>query len=388
MTFQTLSKSWMRVSALIQKETSQLLRDVRTLLFILGLPLIELFLFAYAVSLTVYHLPMAVADQSQSKRSRDFVQALVNSQYFDLTLIAQDESQVRRAIDAGQVKAGVIIPPDFSTRLEKGDANLLILLDGSDSYSVQSGFSAARLVSQNYGLEFALQKTERTGGKAVMIAQAFSLPIRNSFRVLYNPDFRDLWFVLPAIIGMILQTAAVAQAALVVVREREVGTIEQILATPTRPLELLLGKMIPLLVLCYFIMGLILALGVFWFGVAFKGSLGLYLLLTFSFTMSSLGLGFLISTVAKNQRQAQQMSTVVMLFSMLLTGIVYPRNVMPFIPQLIGSLIPLTYFIRISRGVIMKGIGVTFLWSDIVALAIYSLVVMVAAALNFRKRLD
>jgi ABC-2 type transport system permease protein len=382
------NKSWMRLSALIQKETSQLLRDRRTLLYLIGLPLVELFLFAYAVSLTVYHLPTAIADQSQDAQSRDFIRAFVDSQYFDFTMTAQDESQVRQAIDAGQVKAGIIIPPDFSTRLEDGNASVLILLDGSDSFSVQSGYSAASLVSQNYALEISTRKTERAGGNAVIIAQATSMPVINSFRVLYNPDFRDLWFVLPAIIGMLLQTAAVAQAALIVVREREVGTIEQILATPTRPLELLIGKMIPLLVLCFLIIGMILALGVFWFGVAFKGSLGLYLLLTFFFITSSLGLGFLISTVAKNQRQAQQASTVLMLFSMLLTGIVYPRNVMPLIPKLIGSMLPLTYFIRISRGIIMKGVGVTVLWSDVVVLVMYGLVVMIIASLNFKKRLD
>jgi len=383
-----MNKSWLRLSALIQKETSQLLRDRRTLLYIVGLPLVELFLFAYAVSLTVYHLPTAVADQSQDIKSRDLVQAFVNSQYFDYTMTVQDEAQVRQAIDAGQVKAGIIIPPDFSAHLEQGDASVLILLDGSDSFSVQSGYSAASLVSQSYALQISTQKTDRTGGKALLVAQATSMPITNSFRVLYNPDFRDLWFVLPAIIGMLLQTAAVSQAALVVVREREVGTIEQILATPTRPLELLIGKMIPLLVLCFVIIGIILSLGVFWFGVAFKGSLGLYLLLTLLFITSSLGLGFLISTVSKNQRQAQQASTILMLFSMLLTGVVYPRNTMPLIPQLIGSVLPLTYFIRISRGIIMKGVGVTFLWSDVVALVVYSLVVMIAAALNFKKRLD
>ena len=383
-----MNKSWLRLSALIQKETSQLLRDRRTLLYIVGLPLVELFLFAYAVSLTVYHLPIAIADQSQDAKSRDFIQAFVNSQYFDFTMTVQDEAQVRQAIDAGQVKAGIIIPPDFSTRLEQGDASVLILLDGSDSFSVQSGYSAASLVSQSYALQISTQKTDRTGGKALLVAQATSMPITNSFRVLYNPDFRDLWFVLPAIIGMLLQTAAVSQAALVVVREREVGTIEQILATPTRPLELLIGKMVPLLVLCFVIIGIILTLGVFWFGVAFKGSLGLYLLLTLLFITSSLGLGFLISTVSKNQRQAQQASTILMLFSMLLTGVVYPRNTMPFIPQMIGSILPLTYFIRISRGIIMKGVGITFLWSDVIALVVYSLVVMIAAALNFKKRLD
>jgi ABC-2 type transport system permease protein len=383
-----MNKSWMRLSALIQKETSQLLRDRRTLLYIVGLPLVELFLFAYAVSLTVYHIPTIVADQSQDVKSRDFIQAFVNSQYFDFTMSAQNEAQVRQAIDAGEVKAGIVIPPNFSTRLEHGDASVLILLDGSDSFSVQSGYSAASLVSQNYALQISTRKTERTGGQAMIIAQATSMPITNSFRVLYNPDFHDLWFVLPAIIGMLLQTAAVSQAALIVVREREVGTIEQILATPTRPLELLIGKMVPLLLLCFLIIGMILALGVFWFGVAFKGSLGLYLLLTLFFITSSLGLGFLISTVAKNQRQAQQASTVLMLFSMLLTGVVYPRNIMPFIPQLIGSMLPLTYFIRISRGIIMKGVGVRVLWPDVAALVAYSLVVMITAALNFKKRLD
>ncbi len=382
------SKSWMRLSALIQKEASQLLRDRRTLAYIIGLPIVELFLFAYAVSLTVYHLPTAVADQSQDAKSRDFIQAFVNSQYFDISLNVQNEEQVRQAIDAGQVKAGIIIPPDFSAHLENGNASVLILLDGSDSFSVQSGYSAASLVTQKYALQISTQEIERIGGQTLMVAQAASMPITNSFRVLYNPDFRDLWFVLPAIIGMLLQTAAVSQAALIVVREREVGTIEQILATPTRPLELLVGKLIPLLVLCFLILGIVLALGVFWFGVAFKGSLILYLLLSLLFTTSSLGLGFLISTVARNQRQAQQASTVLMLFSMLLTGLVYPRNTMPLIPQLIGSLLPLTYFIRISRGVIMKGIGMTFLWSDAVALTVYGLAIMIVAALNFRERLD
>jgi ABC-2 type transport system permease protein len=378
----------LRVLALIQKETSQLLRDVRNLMYMIGLPIIELFLFAYAVSLTVYHLPTAVADQSQDQRSREFVQALVNSQYFDFTLTAQDEAQVREAIDAGKVKAGIVIPPDFSAKIENGNASALILLDGSDSFSVQSGYSAAAMIAQDYGLALALEKAQRTGGQQAAVVEGSSRPITNSFRVLYNPDFRDLWFVLPAILGMIVQMAAVAQAALVVVREREIGTMEQILATPTRPLELLLGKMVPLLVLCYVILGIILGLGVLWFGVQFQGNIALYLSLALPFILASLGLGFFISTVAKNQRQAQQLSTVVMLFSMLLSGLVYPRNTMPLIPRLIGNFLPLTYFIRISRGIILKGVGMTALWPDVLVLVIYSVVVMAIASLNFKKRLD
>jgi ABC-2 type transport system permease protein len=383
-----MHKNRLRTLALIQKETSQLLRDVRNLVYMIGLPVLELFLFAYAVSLTVYHLPTAVADQSQDKQSREFVQALVNSQYFDFTMTVRDEAEVRQAIDAGLVKAGIIIPPDFSAKVENGEARALILLDGSDSFSVQSGYSAASMIAQNYGLKLAVEKAEKTGGQQAAVIEGSSVPIISSFRVLYNPDFRDLWFVLPAILGMIVQMAAVAQAALVVVREREIGTMEQILATPTRPLELLLGKMVPLLVLCYVILSIILGLGVYWFGVEFQGNIALYLGVALPFILASLGLGFLISTVAKNQRQAQQLSTVVMLFSMLLTGLVYPRNTMPFIPRLIGSLLPLTYFIRISRGIILKGVGMTALWPDVLVLVIYSVVVMGIASLNFKKRLD
>ncbi len=148
---------------------------------------------------------------------------------------------------------------------------MLILLDGSDSFSVQSGYSAASIVSQNYSIQLTAEKIERAGAAAGPLQQAIAMPITSSIQVLYNPDLRDLWFILPAIIGMILQSMAVVLAAMAVVREREAGTLEQILATPTRPLELIVGKMIPLLVLCLIIIGITLGLGVFWFGVPFSG---------------------------------------------------------------------------------------------------------------------
>jgi ABC-2 type transport system permease protein len=383
-----VGKRMQRLAALIRKETTQLLRDRRTLMFIIALPLIELFLFAYAVSLTVYHLPTAIVDQSHDSQSRNFIQALVNSQYFDWTMSLQSESQVIQAIDKGQVKAGVVIPPDFSADIERGDANVLIILDGSDSFSVGSGYSAASTVAQEYSLRLTSEKISRLGTTSGMAASINATPIITSTRVLYNPDLRDLWFILPAIVGMIMQTLAVAQAALIVVKEREIGTIEQILATPTRPLELILGKMIPLLVICLLVTGVILGLGVFWFGVPFVGSLWLYFCLSLVFMGSSLGVGLLISTIAKTQRQAQQMSMVIMLFSMLLAGIVYPRSAMPAIPTFIGDLLPLTYFIRISRGIITKGVGLSFVWQDGLVLLGYALVVIIVASLSFKKRLD
>ena len=381
-----ITRSFQRFSALLYKEMVQILRDRRTLMLFFLLPVIQLFLFAYAVSLTVYHLPTALVDQSMDMRSRDFVDALVKSNYFDITHTYQNEAQVVQAIDAGTVKAGVIIPPHFAEDVSSGQGNVLILLDGSDSFSVQSGYSAASTIAQSFSLSLTTEKIVRAGNS--LPANAGTPPIVTSTRVLYNPDLKDLWFILPAIVGMIIQTLAVAQAALIVVKDRETGTMEQILVTPVRPIELILGKMIPLLVIILIITAVILALGVFWFGVAFQGSLWLYFWLALVFIGSSLGLGLLVSTVAKTQRQAQQISMVVMLFSMLLSGIVYPRNAMPLVPQLIGDLLPLTYFIRLSRGIITKGVGMAFLWPDSLVLVSYCLVVLLVASASFKKRLD
>lgn len=383
-----MQKRFQRLIALVLKESMQLLRDPRTLMMIFGLPLIELFLFGYAVSLTVYHIPTAVVNQSQDAKSRDFIQALVNSQYFDIAQSLQSEQDVLQAIDAGQVKAGVIIPPNFSANLKRGEANVLILLDGSDSFSVQSGYNAASIISQNYSMQITTEQISRAGAASGTASQAGKMPIANSIQVLYNPDLRDLWFILPAIIGMILQSLAVVLSAMAIVREREAGTLEQILATPIRPLELIVGKMIPLLLLCLLMIAIVLGLGVFWFGVPFQGSLVLYLWLSLLFITSSLGLGLLISVIAKTQKQTQQITQMLMLFSMLLTGLVYPRNAMPLIPQWIGDLIPLTYFIRISRGIITKGVGLSFFWSDALVLLLYSLVMMAVASFSFKNRLD
>lgn len=381
-----MKNSLKRIMTLIRKETIQLLRDRRNLMLILGLPLIELFLFAYAVSLTVYHIPMAVVDQSHDARSRDFIHALEVSQYFDIKMAANSEKEVVEDIDSGQVKAGLVIPPNFSANIEQGDANVLILLDGSDSFSVQSGYSAASSIAQNYQFGLIAAKVSKTSQSLISLTS--SLPIMTSSRVMYNPDMNDMVFILPGIAGIILQVLAVGNAAMAVVRERENGTLEQIMVTPTRPFELMIGKLIPSMALVILVTAVILVLGVFFFGVPFQGSLWLFSVLTLLFILSGLGLGLLISTVARSQRQAQQISNVFMIFSMLLTGIIYPTAPMPPVAQAIGSLIPLTYFIRISRGIITKGVGINLLWSDVFALIVYAVVVMAVASLAFKRRLD
>lgn len=383
-----MQKSLKRLAALIRKETIQLLRDRRGLLLILGLPLIQLFLYAYAANTSVYHIPLAVADQSRDRKSRELVQALANSQYFDVTLQLQSQAQVIDAIDKGEVRAGLVIPPEFATTTDRGTANVLMLLDGSDSSSASAGAGTASLVAQSYAVQLTSERIVRGGGAITPSANTQTLPITAVTRVLYNPDLIDIWFLLPGLVGMLLQTLAVQQAAIVVVRERELGTIEQILITPTRPLELILAKMIPLLLLCLLAMGIIVGLGIFWFGVPFQGSLFLYFWLALLFIASSLGLGLLISNRAHTQREAVQSALATMLFGMLLSGWIYPQASMPAIPQFIGNLMPVAYFLRISRGIFTKGVGLNFVWSDALVLVIYTCVVVVIAAKNSKKRLD
>ncbi len=377
-----------RVGALIRKETIQILRDRRFIVLFLGLTFVQLFIYSYASSKTVYHLPLAVVDQSHDPDSREFVQALVNSQYFNVTVYLQSQAEVLQAIDRGQVKAGVVIPPDFSAAAQRSSADILFLLDGSDQFAVRSGYVAAGLVAQSFASRLVAERVSRSAAATSLSGAAGGLPIVASTTVLYNPDLTDTWFVLPGIIGMILQTLAVEQAALFVVRDRELGTMEQILVTPVRQFELIVSKLVPLSVLCLLALGSSVGLSVFWFGVPFQGNFVVYFGLALLFIASCLGLGLVISTRAKTQFEAETTSLIFMLFGLLLSGLFYPRIGMPLIPQLIGDLAPLTYFVRISRGIYTKGIGLSFVWTDALALVVYTLVVVVIASKRFKMRLD
>jgi len=377
--------NFQRLGALIRKETIQILRDRRFIFLFLGLTFIQLFLYSYSASRTVYHMPLAVVDQSRDPTSAAFVQALVNSQYFDVTMYLDDQSQAKDAIDKGQVKAALIIPPHFAASVDQRSANFLMLLDGSDQYAVRSGYSAVGLVAQNFGLQISEENLARGG---VTASTNPSLPITTSGQILYNPDMNDKWFVIPGIIGMILQTLAIEQAAIFMVRDREWGTMEQILATPVRQLELILSKLIPLSILCLLTFGMSVAFGIYWFGVPFRGNLFLYFWLALLFLASCLGLGLVISTRATTQFEAEASSMIFMLFGLLLTGLFYPRTGMPLVPQLIGDIAPLTYFLRISRGIYLKGVGLEFVWGDALALVIYTLVVVFISSKRFKMRLD
>jgi len=374
-----------RIWAVIQKEFVQTLRDRSTLLLLLSLPIMQLLLFGYAVHMSVDRIPTVLADQSRDVASKAYVDAMVASGFFDVVEYVPNQAEMIRAIDEGRAQAGIVIPPDFAAHVERGDAQALVLVDGSDLFTSQSAYNAATAIAEVHSTQVLVKRFERSG--MVSGDQGF-LPFDALVRILYNPNLTDLWFVIPGMCAMILQTQTIAMTTAAVVREREVGTIEQLLVTPILPIELMVGKVIPNIVIAIINMLTVLALGVFLFDVPFQGNFWLFFGLAFMYVFSGLGLGLLISTVSQNQQQAQQLNMATALVGLLLGGFMFPRSAMPLGLRLVGNLFPLTYFIPISRGIITKGIGIEFLWEHVVALAVYVVLVIALASRAFRQRLD
>ncbi|MBM4459264.1 MAG: ABC transporter permease [Chloroflexi bacterium] len=374
-----------RIWAVIQKEFIQTLRDRRTLGIQLALPMIQLVLFGYAITTQVSHIPTIVADQSLDAASRAFLQALTGSGYFDVIGSAASLAEVSRAIDAGRAQVGVVIPPDFAARVNQNDAAALILVDGSDLFTSQSAYNAATVISQAHSVEITLERLRRSG--QVRGGQSF-LPLDTRLRILYNPDLKDLWFLIPGMVALLLQMQTVILTAAAVVREREAGTIEQLLVTPIRPIELMIGKIAPNMAIALVNMLTILGLGILWFRVPFRGDFWLFFGLALLYMFAGLGLGLLVSTVSQNQRQVQQINGMIIILGLLLSGFIFPRSAMPQLPRVVGNLFPLTYFIPISRGIITKGVGIESLRGEVAALTAYVVIIMLLATRAFRRRLD
>jgi len=374
-----------RIWTVMQKEFIQTLRDQRTLRIQIMLPVIQLILFGYAITTQVNHIPTIVADQSLDAVSRAFVDALTTSGYFDVIAAATSQAEVVSAIDAGRAQVGVVIPPGFAAHVGLDDAQVLILVDGSDLFTSQSAYNAATAIAQAHASQIVVQRLQRSG--QVRPDQSW-LPLDTRMRILYNPDLKDLWFLIPGMIAMLLQMQTVTLTAAAVVREREVGTIEQLLVTPIRPAELLIGKIAPNMVIALVNMLTILGMGVFWFRVPFQGNFWLFFALALLYVFSGLGLGLLLSTVSQNQRQVQQLNGMIMVLGLLLSGFIFPRSAMPPVIRLVGNIFPLTYFIPIARGIVTKGIGLAYLRNEVAALAAYVVVIMLLATWTFRQRLD
>ncbi len=372
-----------RIVAVLQKEFIQTLRDRGTLILMLSMPLLQLFLLGYAVDMNVEHIPTVVADQSLDVHSRAYVAAMVNTRYFNVVSYVANEAEVIQAIDSGRAQAGIVIPPDFAARVDRGEAQVLFVIDGSDLFTVQSGYTMASTIAQSYAAQVLMKKIERSG-----LSIRAELPLDTRTRILYNPDMQQLWFTIPNMIALLMQTSSIAMTAAAVVREREAGTIEQLLVTPIRPAELLLGKIMPNVVVAIINVLTVVAAGVWLFHVPFRGSFWLFMGLSMVYVFSGLGLGLLISTIANNQKQAQQLVMMIMLLGVVLGGYIFPRSTMPKLLQALGTLFPMTFFIPISRGIIAKGIGLDALWIPVISMTVYAVIVMAIAAKAFRQGLE
>jgi ABC-2 type transport system permease protein len=374
-----------RIWAVMQKEFIQTFRDRRTLAVQIAIPVIQLLLFAYAIRTNVENIPTVVADESLDAGSRAYVEAMETSGFFDVTGYVADAGEVTASIDAGLAQAGLIIPPDFAAKQQRDSAEVLVLVDGSDLFTSQSAYNAASLIAQNHAADLLAQRIVQSGRVSPDRNLA---PLESRARILYNPNLDDLWFMLPGLLATLIQIQTVTLTAASVVREREAGTIEQLLVTPIRSGELMLGKGVPNMVIALVNLLTITAIGVYWFKVPFQGDFWLFMWLSILYVISGLGLGLLISTLSQNQKQAQQLAGMIALLGVVLAGFIFPRYTMPAPIRLVGNLLPLTYYIQITRGIITKGIGLDFLWGQVVALAIYIVVILVVSMRLFRTRLD
>lgn len=371
-----------RLRALLIKEFIQMRRDRITFGMMLIMPIIQLVLFGFAINTDVKHLSTIVFDQSLQQDSRDLLSSLTGSEYFDIRYVAKNFEEVNNAVDSGKTKVGIIIPPDFSDNLKHGrTASVQIIVDASDSMAASSAIAAAQIVGQLKSQQILVQRLAGYSGHPV------NPPYDIRIRPWYNQDFISAFYMVPGIIGVILTMTMVMITSMAIVRERERGTLEQLIVTPMKTWELMLGKIIPYIFVGYVQVTVSLLAGILVFDLPVRGSLTLLYVLTSLFIVASLSMGLLISTLAKTQMQAMQMSFFVFLPSIMLTGYMFPRDAMPLFFQWLGYLLPLTYYLQILRGIILKGIGLSMLWTEVLALIVFITIMLTISIKKFQKKI-
>jgi ABC-2 type transport system permease protein len=373
-----------RLVSILRKEFIQITRDKRTLVIILIIPIMQLFLLGYSATSDVRNIHLAVFDQCRCAESRSLLEAYRVADYFQLAYTTGSESDIRLLIEQGKVRAGLIIPPDYNTALAHGNAEVAFILDGSDATAGSTALSAATFIGQSQATQLMVQRLERSG----MNAANFQPPLQVRTRVWYNPDLVSSYFMIPGVIGMILYAITSILTATAVVRERERGTIEQLIVTPIRPWELVVGKILPYAILAFIDTLEVLAIGHWWFGMPVRGDLVLILACSGLLVLSGLGIGLFASTIANTQQEAMLTVWMTLLPGIFLSGFFFPLEAMPQVLQWVSYIIPLRYYLIIIRALLIKGVGAGPIWSEILALTVFGIAIMSAASIRFRKRLD
>ncbi|MEJ8547793.1 ABC transporter permease [Brevibacillus borstelensis] len=375
----SLARYW----SVVKKEIIQVKRDRPSLAIALVMPLMMLFLFGYAVNTDVNDIRTAVWDQSPSAYSRELVSQLENTRVFKVVAHAGSYSELEAMLDDGSASVALVIPPDYDRKRDRGEmAEVQMLIDGSDPNIARTASSNAQLIVQHNALAIQEERMQKQGFGPLEPA------LELDTRVLFNPNMESIVFNIPGLIGLIMQNVTMILTAFSLVREKERGTMEQLIVTPIRPLELLLGKITPYVFIGFFSFCLVLLLGTTWFGVPVKGSVPLLVSLSVLFLVTTLTLGIFISTVARTQLQAMQLAFAFILPSVLLSGFMFPRETMPVVIQWLGGIVPLTYFLEILRGIFLKGVGLEALWRDTMGMAVFFLLIISVAILRFRKKIE
>jgi ABC-2 type transport system permease protein len=363
---------------MLWKELVQLRRDRLTLGLMLGIPAIQLALFGYAIQTEVRHLPTVVLDESRTAESRRLVEVFRNSGNFDIVESVSSRAEMRDRIERGSANAALVVPPDYLRRLKRSrGAEAQVIVDAADPLASSAALSAAAQA----GVAESRELSRELGG-----GRSSALEVR--VRPWYNPALRSAVYIVPGIIGVLLSLTLVLITSMSIVRERERGTLEQLVVTPIDKTSIMLGKILPFLLIGYVQISVILVLGRLLFRVPIMGSLSLLYLLSFSFIVASLALGLLMSTLVRTQVQAMQLSFLFLLPNILLSGFMFPRQAMPAVAQWIGAALPLTYFLTILRGVLLKGIGIGHLWPQALALVGFALGLIAFSVLRFHKTIE
>ncbi len=363
--------------AVLKKEALQMTRDRATLFFALFVPVFELILFG-VIDTTVKHVPTAVLDLSRSQESRALIAELESTSLFEIRSHVASHEELRREIVAGHAQVGFEIPPEFARRrLEGRPADFLVLIDGSDNSVASQALSAATGLALTRSLTEAVAKAGLTGP-----------PLLPHPVMLFNPDSRSANLLVPGLVAILLTFSGTILTAFAIVRERERGTLEQLMVTPVSPLGVVVGKLVPYLILAFLQLGLILFLMTTVFRVPIHGSLTLLLALSTVYLIALLSLGMLVSSRAKTQAEAIQTAMGVMLPSVLLSGYIFPLSSLPAPIRALSQILPATHFIAITRGIVLRAAGFADLWEHVAALAAISIVLVLISSRAFKKTIS
>jgi ABC-2 type transport system permease protein len=373
-----------RIINLIKKEFIQILRDKSLLPIVIIMPVFQLFLFGYALSQDVRNLPVAVIDHDKSRESRELYGKIDATSTFNVLYYFDDVDEGKAMMDRGEASMILVIPPDFSAEVNSIDesAKVQVILDGSDSNSSIIAMNVVRSLLSKYSLQFV------EGRAGLMGVQPGSIGgVDTRVRVWFNEDLKSVNYMIPAVISLIITLITQLLTSMSIVKERERGTLEQLIVTPLRTYELILGKTVPSIVISYLDVVLIIVFGAWWFAVPIVGSVGLLLFVSLFYLLSTLGIGMFISTISRTQQQAMMSSFFTMIFNIVLSGFMIPIENMPKILQYISYVVPLRYFLVIVRGIFVKGSDLNELWDELIALLVFGIVIFTISSMRFKRKL-